>query len=158
MRRKVRWRPANNGFVESHCGRYQISPLYWGCTRPQVYELRVDGEVVASYCANQREAKDCADDRADDLTPDGHGDPRLPGHAPGSTPADAGGYPLARAPHPRVSMAKLSPVDQERLDVVHHLAGRLLAGLKTRPLAGAALERMRLIEQAVTCLETARLR
>jgi hypothetical protein len=54
-------------------------------------------------------------------------------------------------------MAKLSPVNQERLDVVHHLASRLLADLKGRPLTGKALERMKLVEQAVTCFETARL-
>lgn len=54
-------------------------------------------------------------------------------------------------------MAKLSPVDQERLDIVHHLANRLLAGLKKQPLTGKSLERMKLVEQAVTCFETARL-
>jgi hypothetical protein len=55
-------------------------------------------------------------------------------------------------------MAKLSPVNQERLDVVHHLAGRLLTDLKSQPLTGKALERMKLIEQAVTCFEMARLK
>jgi hypothetical protein len=59
---RVRWRPARDGFVESHDGRWHISPLYWGCTRPQVYELRRDGKVVASYCATQREAKDLAEE------------------------------------------------------------------------------------------------
>lgn len=54
-------------------------------------------------------------------------------------------------------MAKLSPVNRERLDVVHHLGDRLLKDLKSRPLAGKALERMRLIEQAVTHLEMAKL-
>jgi hypothetical protein len=55
-------------------------------------------------------------------------------------------------------MAKLSPVDQKRLDVVHHLAGRLLAGLKSRPLTGGDLQRMKLIAQAATCFESARLK
>jgi len=55
-------------------------------------------------------------------------------------------------------MAKLSPVNQERLDVVHHLAGRLLTDLKSQPLTGKSLERMKLIEQAVTCFEMARLK
>jgi len=54
-------------------------------------------------------------------------------------------------------MEKLSPVEQERLDVVHHLASRLLAGLKSQPRRGKALKRMKLIEQAVTCFEMARL-
>ena len=55
-------------------------------------------------------------------------------------------------------MSKLSPIDQERLDVVQHLASQLLTGLKSQPLAGRALERMKLIEQAVTCFEAARLK
>jgi hypothetical protein len=58
-------------------------------------------------------------------------------------------------------MAKLSPVDQERLDVAHSAADRLLRGLKGRPnppLRSRDLERMKLIEQAVTCLEMARLK
>lgn len=55
-------------------------------------------------------------------------------------------------------MAKLSPVNQERLYVVHQLAGRLLTDLKKQRLTGKALERMKLIEQAVTCFEMARLK
>ena len=55
-------------------------------------------------------------------------------------------------------MANLSPVNQERLDVVHHLASRLLANLKSQPLTGKDLERMKLVEQAVSCLEMARLK
>ena len=55
-------------------------------------------------------------------------------------------------------MAKLSPVNQERLDIVHHLADRLLKDLKSQPLTGRPLERMKLIEQAVTCFEMARLK
>lgn len=54
-------------------------------------------------------------------------------------------------------MAKLSPVDQERLDVAHHHARRLLVGLKSRTLRGADLKRMKLIEQAVTCFDMARI-
>jgi hypothetical protein len=40
-------------------------------------------------------------------------------------------------------------------DVVSSL---MLAGLKTQSLTGKALERMKLIEQAVTCLEIAKLK
>lgn len=61
-RNPIRWKRANDGFVESHDGRWQISPLYMGCTRAQMYELRRDGKVVASYCATQREAKDLAEE------------------------------------------------------------------------------------------------
>lgn len=60
----IRWKRARDGFVESHDGRWRIAPLYWGCTRPQVYELIRDGKVVTSYCATQREAKDFAKETA----------------------------------------------------------------------------------------------
>ena len=59
----VRWKPARDGFVESHDGRWHIYPMYWGCTRPQVYELRRDGEVVSSYCSTQRDAKQIAEEK-----------------------------------------------------------------------------------------------
>lgn len=45
---RVRWKPARDGFVESHDGRWQIYPMYWGCTRPQVYELRRDSSPKKS--------------------------------------------------------------------------------------------------------------
>jgi hypothetical protein len=54
-------------------------------------------------------------------------------------------------------MAKLSPVDAERLDVAHNAASRLLAGLKSKPLEGADMRRMKLIEEAVSYFEAARL-
>ena len=57
----IRWKRADDGFVESHDGRWRITPLYWGCTRPQVFELHCDGKCVASYCSTQREAKESAE-------------------------------------------------------------------------------------------------
>jgi hypothetical protein len=54
-------------------------------------------------------------------------------------------------------MAKLSPVDAERLDVAQAAVDRLLRGIKSRPLVGAAIARMRLIEQALNYIEMARL-
>lgn len=63
----------------------------------------------------------------------------------------------ARRSHTRENMAKLSPVDQERLDVIQHLTERFLDGLKGKTLKGKDLERMKLVEQAVSCLEQARL-
>ncbi len=54
----IRWkRSTDDGFVESHDGRWRITPLYWGCTRPQLFELFRDGKRVSSSCATQREAK-----------------------------------------------------------------------------------------------------
>ncbi len=56
-----------------------------------------------------------------------------------------------------IHMAKLSPINQERLDLAHGTAVRLLQDLKSQSLRGKTLRRMKLIEQAVTCLETARI-
>lgn len=53
----ISWKRANDGFVESHCGHWKITPLYWGCTRPQLFELWRDGKKVAGHCATQKEAK-----------------------------------------------------------------------------------------------------
>jgi hypothetical protein len=60
----IRWKRSSDGFVESHDGAWRIVPLYCGCTRPQDYELRRLGEVVASMCGTQRGAKAAADDLA----------------------------------------------------------------------------------------------
>lgn len=57
----IRWKRAREGFVESRDGQWQISPLYWGCTRPQIYELRRDGKVVASLLRDSARGKDLAD-------------------------------------------------------------------------------------------------
>jgi hypothetical protein len=51
----------------------------------------------------------------------------------------------------------VNPVDQERLDVANAMAERLLRGLKgVNTLRGKALERMKLVELAVSYLEAAR--
>ena len=56
----VRWKRSTGDYVESHCGRWWITPIYGGCTRPERYELRLDKRVVGSG-ANQRECKEDAD-------------------------------------------------------------------------------------------------
>lgn len=61
MRGLIRWKRANDGFVESHDGQWHIAPLYWGCTRPQVFELSFGHKKLASYCATQKEAKEVAE-------------------------------------------------------------------------------------------------
>lgn len=53
----IRWKRANDGFVESHCGRWRITPLYWGCVNPQSYELWRDDKKVEGHIATQAEAK-----------------------------------------------------------------------------------------------------
>lgn len=58
---KVQWKQADDGFVESHCEDWRITPVYSGCTRPQYYELRFEGKLVDGCCATQREAKEIAE-------------------------------------------------------------------------------------------------
>lgn len=52
----LRWRPARDGFVESHDGRWRIVPCYAGCTRAQDYELWHDGQRAGSMYATQHDA------------------------------------------------------------------------------------------------------
>ena len=56
----IRWKRPADGFVESRDGRWRITPLYWGSTRPQMFELFRDGKRVASYFSTQRDAKESA--------------------------------------------------------------------------------------------------
>jgi hypothetical protein len=35
----IKWGRSDEGFVESKCGRFEISPEYWGCVQPQSYTL-----------------------------------------------------------------------------------------------------------------------
>jgi hypothetical protein len=58
---RIRWGRSEEGYVESKCGRFTISPLYWGHTRPQSYELR-DTKTgrVNMYLDTQADAKDTA--------------------------------------------------------------------------------------------------
>ena len=55
----VHWKRSTGDYVESHCGRWWITPIYGGCTRPESYELRLDNRVVGGG-ANQRECKEDA--------------------------------------------------------------------------------------------------
>jgi hypothetical protein len=56
----VKWGRSEDGYVRSKCGRWQITPLFWGCVRPQQYQLKKDGELVGTFPA-QRDAKHHAD-------------------------------------------------------------------------------------------------
>lgn len=57
----IRWKRSQDGFVESHCGRWQITPEYWSCTEPQAFTLHHNGKIVTRGCETQRDAKDTAD-------------------------------------------------------------------------------------------------
>lgn len=59
----IRWKRADDGFVESHDGEWFITPLYCGCTRPQAFELRHKDNYAKSLGEHrtQKEAKDWAE-------------------------------------------------------------------------------------------------
>jgi hypothetical protein len=58
----IEWKKPNDGFVESKCGLWFITPLYCGCTRPQAYELRhkSDYTKVLDESENQKGCKEAA--------------------------------------------------------------------------------------------------
>lgn len=53
----VRWKPSQDGHVESKCGRWQIRPLHSGRVKPVTFELLRDGVVVERDLETQRDAK-----------------------------------------------------------------------------------------------------
>jgi hypothetical protein len=55
-RNSIRWKRSTGHFVESHCGRWRIEPIYGGLTRPESYVLRLDGKAIESG-STQRECK-----------------------------------------------------------------------------------------------------
>lgn len=63
----IRWKRANDGFVESHCGRWRITPQYGGLTRPECFQLWLDDKLVSGWNQNQREAKEDAERIAEKL-------------------------------------------------------------------------------------------
>lgn len=62
----IQWHKSFEGHVSSYCGRFHISPLYWGCVNPQGYELhyRSKGGLLIKIPCNfdtQTQAKIAAD-------------------------------------------------------------------------------------------------
>jgi hypothetical protein len=60
----IKWRRSTGDHVESHCGRWRISPLYCGRTRPEAF-LLWDHEKSVGEFQTQRDAKADAQDRVD---------------------------------------------------------------------------------------------
>lgn len=60
----IRWKRSVDGYVESHCGRWRIRPLFWGRVNPQSFELLREGIVMGTR-NTQRAAKDLARDTGD---------------------------------------------------------------------------------------------
>lgn len=63
---KIHWKRSTGDFVESHCGRWWITPIYGGLTRPESYVVRFDNKVVGSG-STQRECKERAEALQSDL-------------------------------------------------------------------------------------------
>lgn len=36
---KLKWKRSDEGYTDTHCGRYSISPQYWGRSSPQGFLL-----------------------------------------------------------------------------------------------------------------------
>ena len=51
----------------------------------------------------------------------------------------------------------MKDIDKERLDVAYAMVDRLYRGLKTKPLRGKELRRMKQVEMAIQHLEAARM-
>ena len=37
-KRVIKWQRSDEGYCDSHCGRFEIVPLFCGTTRPQYYD------------------------------------------------------------------------------------------------------------------------
>lgn len=67
-RTSIKWKRSDGDYVESHCGRWWITPIYGGLTRPERYELRhnasgtVGGWKVVGSGQTQRACKAVAED------------------------------------------------------------------------------------------------
>lgn len=76
MAAKVKWRRSSDGFCDSACGRYKITPLYCGCVKPQMFDLwfypnGLGGErkKIDGMASSQRECKDAANRHHEGLYP-----------------------------------------------------------------------------------------
>jgi len=69
---KIRWKRATGDFVESHCGRWWITPVYGGLMRPESYELQFkrlpNAWCVVGSGSTQRECKEDADRLHEELS------------------------------------------------------------------------------------------
>lgn len=47
VERAVRWKRSSGHYVDSHCGRWWITPVYGGLTQPESYILRRNHAGIA---------------------------------------------------------------------------------------------------------------
>lgn len=57
MSARILWRRSEEGYVDSHCGRFHIYPLYMGTTTAQGYELHDEKLGRRSSADTQRDCK-----------------------------------------------------------------------------------------------------
>jgi hypothetical protein len=58
---RFQWKRSTGDHVESHCGRWLITPIYGGLTRPESYQLWLDGKLFGSG-QTQQDCKWLAED------------------------------------------------------------------------------------------------
>lgn len=51
----LKWNKSREGFTESKCGKFNISPQYWGCCKPQNYIMQYNGRQYSAE--TQKELK-----------------------------------------------------------------------------------------------------
>lgn len=57
----IKWTKSHEGFTESKCGRFRITPEYWGRCNPQSYKLSITASKSATYSFDtQTQAKEYA--------------------------------------------------------------------------------------------------
>lgn len=57
----VDWNRSKDGYCESKCGRFHISPLYLGRCSPVEYELYYNSVKIKQWYPSQRSAKEGAE-------------------------------------------------------------------------------------------------
>jgi hypothetical protein len=67
---KIAWKRSNEGFVDSKDGKWSISPLYCGGTRPQFFELSYERRTITRLASSQRDAKDEAEGWLEEHAPE----------------------------------------------------------------------------------------
>jgi len=56
----IKWKRSDDGYVDSHCGKWEIAPVYAGRCNPIWYTLRYVGDGMRedmATCNTHKEAK-----------------------------------------------------------------------------------------------------
>jgi hypothetical protein len=61
MGRRVKWSRSDEGYVDSHCGRFDIVPLPMGTTRAQAYDLY----YTDPFDLSRKRVTSCADTQSE---------------------------------------------------------------------------------------------